>query len=117
MPSSAPTASARCSPRSPSAAEDLTDDELHQGQTFWATVDSPWLLKVDRGLFAKELDGLRSLSPALVLSSHLPAAQGATLQRLLATLESVPEAPPFVGPDQAALEQMLAQMTGPAAGA
>jgi hypothetical protein len=72
------------------------------------------LHKVDRGLFAKELDGLRALDPALVLSSHLPAAQGASLDRLLVSLESVPAAPSFVGPDQAALEQMLSQMTGPA---
>ena len=97
----------------PQRAEDLSDEDLHQGQVFWATVDSPWLHKVDRGLFAKELDGLRSLSPALVLSSHLPAADGATLNRLLASLESVPDAASFVGPDQPALEQMLAQMTGP----
>ncbi len=97
----------------PQRAEDLSEEDLHQGQVFWATVDSPWLHKVDRGLFAKELDGLRALSPALVLSSHLPAAEGASLSRLLATLESVPDAPAFVGPDQPALEQMLAQMTGP----
>ena len=97
----------------PQRAEDLSDDELHEGQVFWATVDSPWLHKVDRGLFAQELDGLRALDPALVLSSHLPAAQGASLDRLLVSLESVPAAPSFVGPDQAALEQMLAQMTGP----
>ena len=101
----------------PQRAEDLSDDDLHQGQVFWATVDSPWLHKVDRGLLAKELDGLRALNPALVLSSHLPAAEGASLNRLLATLESVPDAPSFVGPDQAALEQMLAQMTDPGADA
>jgi hypothetical protein len=97
----------------PQSAEDLSDDELHRGQVFWATVDSPWLHKVDRGLFAEELDALRAMEPALVLSSHLPAAQGATLDRLLVSLESVPTAPSFVGPDQAALEQMLAGMTGP----
>jgi hypothetical protein len=33
--------------------------------------------------------------------------------RLLASLEAAPAARPFVGPDQAALEEMLAQMTGP----
>jgi hypothetical protein len=30
--------------------------------------------------------------------------------RLLASLGSVPDAPPFVGPDQAGLEQMLLAM-------
>ena len=101
----------------PQRAEDLSEDELHQGQVFWAAVDSPWLHKVDRGIFATELDGLRAMDPTVVLSSHLPAAGGASLDRLLASLESVPAAPPFVGPDQAALEQMLSQMTGPGADA
>jgi hypothetical protein len=47
----------------------------------------------------------------MVLSSHLPAAPGHMVDRLLASLETVPEAQPFVGPDQAALQEMLAQMT------
>ena len=33
------------------------------------------------------------------------------IDRLLASLEAVPSAPPFVAPDQAALEQMLTEMT------
>ncbi len=96
----------------PQSAEDLSDDELHQGQVFWATVDSPWLHAVDRALLAKSLNEFRELHPSLVLSSHLPAASGASLERLLSSLEAVPAAAPFVGPDQAALEQMLAAMTG-----
>lgn len=98
----------------PQRAEDLSDDELHQGQVFWATVDSPWLHAVDPAVFAASLDGIRRLHPDHVLSSHLPAASGDTLDRLLRSLETVPTASPFVGPDQAALEQMLAGMTGPA---
>ena len=47
----------------------------------------------------------------MILSSHLPAADRAMTERLLASLEAVPSATPFVGPDQAALEQMLGQMT------
>ena len=49
----------------------------------------------------------------MVLSSHLPAAPGAMTERLLASLAEAPDAPPFVGPDQAALEQMLAGMAPP----
>ena len=37
----------------PENAADLTDDELRQGQVFWATVDSPWLHKVDTAAFAR----------------------------------------------------------------
>jgi flavorubredoxin len=94
----------------PENAADLTDDQLREGQVFWGTVDSPWLHKVDEAAFAKELDGIRAMKPAMVLSSHLPAASGDMTDRLLASLAAVPRAQPFVGPDQAALEQMLKEM-------
>jgi hypothetical protein len=51
------------------------------------------------------------MAPKMVLSSHLPAAPGHMTERLLASLAAAPTAHPFVGPDQAALEQMLKQMT------
>ena len=54
---------------------------------------------------------MRAFEPDLVLSSHLPAASGKTLPRMLAALRDVPDAERFVGPDQPALEQMLAQMS------
>jgi flavorubredoxin len=95
----------------PHNAADLSDDELRAGQVLWATVDSPWLHKADRALFAKELEGIAELSPTMILSSHLPVAPGSMAQRMLASLAAAPAAPRFVGPDQAALEQMLAQMT------
>jgi flavorubredoxin len=97
----------------PENAADLSDHELREGQVFWATLDSPWLHKVDEAALARELRGIRDMEPALVLSSHLPAAPGSMTQRLLASLAAAPAAQPFVGPDQAALEEMLAQMTGP----
>ena len=75
-----------------------------------ATVDSSWLHNVDRAAFAFELDRLRELEPTIVLSSHLPAARGSSMERLGA-LAAVPDAPAFVGPDQAALERMLAEVT------
>jgi flavorubredoxin len=95
----------------PQRADDLSDEELRQGQVFWATVDSPWLHHVDPSAFAKELNRIRLLEPTMVLSSHLPAASGAMMEKLLSSLEAAPTAQPFVGPDQAALEHMLAQMT------
>lgn len=97
----------------PENAADLSADDLRDGQVLWATVDSPWLHKVDRAAFAKELDGIASLAPTMILSSHLPAASGAMTERLLSSLAAAPGAAPFVGPDQAALEQLMAGMTGP----
>jgi flavorubredoxin len=93
----------------PDDAADLSEAELREGQVFWGTVDAPWLHKVDRAAFARELDGIRRMDPTMVLSSHLPAARGMT-DRLLASLGSVPDTPPFVGPDQTGLEQMLLEM-------
>jgi flavorubredoxin len=97
----------------PENAADLTADDLRDGQVLWATVDSPWLNKVDRAAFAKELHGIASLAPTMILSSHLPAASGSMTEQLLSSLAAAPDAAPFVGPDQAALEQMLAGMPGP----
>jgi flavorubredoxin len=91
----------------PERAEDLSDAELHHGQVFWGTADSSWLHHVDRAAFGAALDRIRALVPTMVLSSHLPAARGDSLERLLGALAAIPDAPPFVGPDQAALEQML----------
>lgn len=95
----------------PQNAADLSEKDLREGQLFWATVDSPWLHKVDEGTFARELKAIRSMEPAMILSSHLPAAAGDMTDRLLASLADAPSAQPFVGPDQAALEQMLKAMT------
>ena len=95
----------------PQNAADLSEKDLREGQLFWATLDAPWLHKVDSGAFAKELDTIRKMAPKMVLSSHLPAAPGSMTERLLASLSAAPGAQPFVGPDQAQLEQMLKQMT------
>jgi flavorubredoxin len=94
----------------PERADELSEDALHQGQVFWATVDSPWLHRVDRAVLAGDLDALQALEPELVLSSHLPAAPGSMFDRLTASLLAAPDATPFVGPDQAALEAMLAEL-------
>ena len=41
------------------------------------------------------------------LTSVVPAASGAMLGRLLDTLATAPDAAPFAGPDQVALEEIL----------
>ena len=86
-------------------------ENLRNGMVSWATVDAPWLNNVDRILFAKGLDYVRKLSPKLICSAHLPIARE-MIEELLENLRAAPEAQPFVGPDQQALEAMLAQMTG-----
>lgn len=59
---------------------------------------------------AKYLDALaalRAVDPALILSIHLPPAVGRAPEFLL-MLAAAPGASPFIGPDQAALERLLA---------
>lgn len=82
-------------------------ETLVPAHRLWATVDSPWVTGVDRHRFTEALAPLRELDPPVVLSTHLPPAQDCA-QQLLDVLATAPDADPFVGPDQAALEQMLA---------
>jgi len=95
-------------------AEAYDRQELLSGQALWETVDSPWLHKVDQRKFAAELSEIRSMAPSRILSSHLPPATSLT-DAFLTNLASVPDSAPFIGPNQPALEAMLAQMTKGAA--
>lgn len=90
---------------------DIGSTNLRKGLITWATVDSPWLQMVDRALFEKTLNRVREISPKIILSSHLPAAHDIT-EELLEYLAAVPEAEPFIGPDQKALEAMLSELSG-----
>ena len=95
-------------PEVPRDAADLDTEVLQAGQVRWATIDSAWVHDVDRDSFKHALDELRSLEPTMVCSSHLPPAPGAMLDLFVDSLAMTPDADRFVGPDQAALEAMLA---------
>ena len=89
------------------SAAAMDPEALQAGMITWATVDSPWLHQVDRRRFRESLDAVATLGPDVILSSHLPPATGMT-DTLLETLSRAPDQSRFVGPDQAALERMLA---------
>jgi hypothetical protein len=95
-------------------ARAVPPSDLQAGQLLWASVDSPWVHGVDPVRFRGTVEPLRQMAAPAVLSSHLPPAVGCT-DRLLDTLLLAPQADCFVGPDQRALEQMLASFE-PAAG-
>ena len=80
--------------------------ELWAAQLLWATVDSPWVHTVDPAKFAASFAPLRDFGPSAILSTHLPPLTGDTAA-LFDTLLDAPQATPFTGPDQAALEAML----------
>ncbi|GAA4717373.1 MBL fold metallo-hydrolase [Phytohabitans rumicis] len=92
------------------ASDDVRDappDALHAGQHLWATLDSPWVHTVDTDRYLATVAPLRDMDPDTICSTHLPPAVGLT-SRFIDMLVSVPQADPFVGPDQHALEEMLA---------
>lgn len=97
----------------PQDAAELSEAELRSGQVLWTSIDSSWLHKADPDVLARDLDHIRRFEPSVVLSSHLPPAPGHLLDLFLGSIAAVPASDPFVGPDQAALEQMLATMAAP----
>lgn len=96
------------------SAEAIAPITLRKRMQLWATIDSPWLHAVGRDRLAPALRVVSALAPARVLSSHLPPAMGATTARLIDELMGACDAPPFVGPDQAALEASVQQALAPA---
>ena len=100
-------------PEVPQDAGDIDAATLRAGQVRWATIDSPWVHDVDRNAFGRALDGLRTMEPTMVCSSHLPPAPGTMLKLFVDSLATAPDAERFVGPDQAALEAMLGGMAEP----
>jgi len=87
--------------------DDIPADDLRAAQLLWTSVESPWLPNVMPGMFQRSLDAMRALNPSLVLSTHLPPTT-TPIGKMLETLVQAPSMPPFMGPDQAALEAMLA---------
>jgi Metallo-beta-lactamase superfamily len=76
-------------------------------QLLWAAIDSPWVHTVDATKFRASIDPIRALDPSAVLSTHLPPAVGLN-DALFAMADDAPDCPAFIGPDQQALEQLLA---------
>lgn len=100
-------------------AAQVPADALAGGMLGWAAMDSPWSHLVDRQRFGRVLDGVRRIQPTTILSSHLPAASGTSLDRFLEVLASVPDAEPAAAPSSAEFAGMLAAMmaeAGPAGG-
>ncbi len=97
----------------PEPTEDVAEVPEHAlagGMQAWAASDSPWAHLLDRQRFGRVLDGVRRLQPTNIFSSHLPAAQGTSLERFLQVLQSVPDAEPVMAPSHEEFAQMLAAM-------
>lgn len=95
-------------------AAQIDANMLRDGMRLWTSVDAPWLQWIGTGELRHAMDRLRALDPALVLGSHLPPAAGLA-DRLFQHLAGFAGTPGFVGPDQQALEAMMASMSAEAA--
>ncbi|HEX9041307.1 MAG TPA: MBL fold metallo-hydrolase [Trebonia sp.] len=88
--------------------------DLRAAQLLWAAVDSPWVHNAHSDRYFDSVRAMRALDPETVYSTHLPPAAGIA-QSLCDMLAAAPDTDPFIGPDQQALEAMLATFE-PAAG-
>jgi Metallo-beta-lactamase superfamily len=86
---------------------DAPPDALRSGQLLWATIDSPWVHTVDATKYLDTVRPLQAMDPRAILSTHLPPAMGQT-KDFLDMLTEAPRSDPYVGPDQRAMEEMLA---------
>jgi hypothetical protein len=89
------------------SAAEIAPETLREGCVRWASVDAPWLRLLDRVKFTRRLEVLHGLNAETILSAHLPPAK-AMMPTLIDHLVAALDAPQFVGPDQQALEQMMA---------
>jgi flavorubredoxin len=93
------------------STDDVAEVDLAQGMVGWASLDSPWVHMVKQNEFSQALDKIRKMAPKAIFSAHLPPATGKT-EQFLDLLATVPPSPPSIAPNQTALEQILAQMSG-----
>ena len=89
------------------AADAREAPDLESAMLLWAAIDSPWAQVVDPVKFDATIEPIRRLDPSAILSTHLPPAVGLN-QVLFDHVAAAPGGPSFVGPDQDALEALLA---------
>ena len=88
-------------------AAEINSKALKQGSHLWASIDAPWLSVIDCSKFGNTLSIIEKLNADIILSSHLPPAENMS-KTLLDILSEAWQTPAFVGPDQLALEKMMA---------
>jgi len=97
----------------PGPAQDINEvpeAAFIEGFNLFNRINHPWCpTLVDQTKFDRVLQGLREFQPKTILSCHAPAPHGRT-DFLLNSMSAIPAMDPYVGPDQAALEEMLARL-------
>lgn len=85
---------------------EVSPEELRSAQLLWAAVDSPWVHNIDTTRYLASIRSMQAFDPAFILSSHLPPVRDSH-DGMFDMLSQAPQADPFVGPDQEALERLL----------
>lgn len=97
-------------PEAVNHVSEVPPEVLAGGMIGWATSDSPWAHIVDREKFGDVLEGVRKLQPSNIFSSHLPAANGTSLDEFLKVLDMVPDAEPFMPPNHEEFAHLITAM-------
>ena len=98
-------------PEATQSASDVPPEALAGGMVGWATSDSPWAHITDRAKFGEVLERVRAIAPSRIFSSHLPAADGSSMNEFIKILEMVPDAEPFAPPNAEQFGHMIEAMT------
>jgi glyoxylase-like metal-dependent hydrolase (beta-lactamase superfamily II) len=98
-------------PEATQSANDVPREALAGGMVGWATSDSPWAHITDRAKFGEVLERVRAIAPSRIFSSHLPAADGSSMEEFIKILEMVPDAEPFAPPNAEQFGHMIEAMT------
>jgi glyoxylase-like metal-dependent hydrolase (beta-lactamase superfamily II) len=98
-------------PEATQSANDVPREALAGGMVGWATSDSPWAHITDRAKFGDVLERVRAIAPSRIFSSHLPAADGSSMDEFIKILEMVPDAEPFAPPNAEQFGHMIEAMT------
>jgi glyoxylase-like metal-dependent hydrolase (beta-lactamase superfamily II) len=98
-------------PEATQNASDVPPEALAGGMVGWATSDSPWAHITDRAKFGEVLERVRAIAPSRIFSSHLPAADGSSMDEFIKILERVPDAEPFAPPNAEQFGHLIEAMT------
>jgi flavorubredoxin len=92
---------------------DVADLDVQHWSGGMATFDnyiSPWLALVDDASFQKTVDRVAALDPSVMAGCHTPAISGAKVHEAIAQTRRSPTTAFEPEPDQAVLDQILAQI-------
>ena len=90
---------------------DVSQQDYEDGFRLFNSLLSPWTQLVDQHKFDATIEAVARFKPKTILSGHAPAAEGMSDQ-LMQLMSTIPQVEPFVGPDQTAVEAILAQFEG-----